>query len=78
MSDEQATVATFGLVWEANLAQNRLAEAGIPSFLIGEHVYQTAPHVADPTGIRLQVAASDVELAKEVLAECRTTKDEEH
>ncbi len=78
MSDQLVDVATFGLVWEANLTKNRLKEEGIRSFLIGEHVFQTAPHVANPTGIRLQVAEGDVVRAKEVLAEKRTPEDEEH
>ncbi|MCA9025784.1 MAG: DUF2007 domain-containing protein [Planctomycetaceae bacterium] len=78
MSNELVDVATFGLAWEAHLAQSRLEEAGIESFLQGEHVFQMVPYAADPTGIRLQVPQHQIERASQILAAPDRGDEKEH
>ena len=44
-----------------------LESEGIDTFLENEHVVFTAPHLAAPSGVKLNVKPSDVERAMELL-----------
>lgn len=71
MNEELVVVKTFGHVWEADLAQAALEEAGIESFLAGENVWVAAPFAADPAGVKLQVRRDDVDEATRILEDLR-------
>jgi len=69
--EELVVVRTFGYVWQANLAQAALEEAGIASYLAGENVWIAVPIAADPAGVKLQVRRDDVDKAARILEELR-------
>ncbi len=64
------TVATFWKPEEAHLLRLRLSEAGIPAFLQDEHITQVHPwRAAAIGGVRVQVSATDFDLARRIIAE---------
>jgi hypothetical protein len=71
MNEELVVVKTFGYVWQADLAQAALEEAGIESYLAGVNVWVTAPYAADPAGVKLQVRRDDVDEAVRMLEDLR-------
>ncbi len=68
MSD-LVTVATFGSVVEAELAKERLANAGIPALVADEAAGGVMPYLASSSGVRVQVAQENADRAREILAE---------
>jgi hypothetical protein len=77
MSDELATIAMFWSPVEANLAKGRLEAAGITAFLQGEEAVAMNWLLSNALGgIKLQVAAQDLERAQACLAEVRSTASE--
>lgn len=64
-------VATFGAVFEAEIAKALLDSAGIPAHVMGEHVGIFGPGWAGMTirGVDLAVPAALLEEALEVLGE---------
>lgn len=62
-------VATYGAVYEADLAKAMLAAADIPAQVLGEHIGIFGPGWAGPTirGVDLVVPATLLEDAREVL-----------
>lgn len=62
--DERVTIARFSSPIEAQMARGLLESAGINSFLVGENVNNL---LQAAFRVRLQVAASDEEAARELL-----------
>jgi hypothetical protein len=70
MTDRLVTVATFANSVEANLARNRLVEAGIKAFLGDEEAVNMAWYWTSALGgIKLQVPEGDVDAALALLTE---------
>ncbi len=62
------TIANFGTLMEAELLKLKLASCGIDAFIPDELTAGVAPHIfANRSGIRVQVADSDFENAKELM-----------
>ena len=62
------TIANFGTLMEAELLKLKLASCGIDAFIPDELTAGVAPHIfATRSGIRVQVADSDFENAKELM-----------
>ena len=63
------TVATFNKPEDAHLLRMRLEDAGIPAFLLNEHITQLEwlPAITG-TGVRVQVADQDVAAVREFFA----------
>ena len=68
MVDELVTVQTVWNVSAAHFAQSRLEEADIVAFLENEYAVMMTPHMANPSGIKLNVKRCDAQAALEVLA----------
>ncbi|HTM56081.1 MAG TPA: DUF2007 domain-containing protein [Pirellulales bacterium] len=67
MQDSLVTVAEFLQPVQAHVAKNYLGEHGISSFIMNEHsAYQGFSNLVP---VQLQVAAADLERARELLAE---------
>jgi len=65
-----ATVATFYNIHEADIAVGLLESCGVDCFLCDEHMHRVHPLATDIVGgVRLQVRAQDLEVAKELLKE---------
>ena len=64
--DAPVLAASFDRVIAASLARSALHAAGIPCYLENEH---TAPYSARSDGVRLMVAAGDLDRAQALLAE---------
>jgi len=68
MADDLRTVATFATPTDAALARNALADAGIDAAIADELTLTADPFLAGALGfIKVQVRASDLERAAEVL-----------
>jgi Putative prokaryotic signal transducing protein len=68
-TDEPVVVATFTGMGEASVARGALEQEGIETFLANEHLVSIAWQLSQATGgVRLSVAASDVERARRILA----------
>ncbi len=66
--DRLATAAIFYSLHEADVAKGLLDSCGVDCFLVDEHMHRVHPLAGDVLGgIRLQVAAKDLQLAKQVL-----------
>ncbi len=68
MADELVTIQTFWNAGEAHLAKSRLEDADIVAFLENEYSVMITPHMANPSGIKLNVQRCDVQTALELLA----------
>jgi len=67
-TDEPVVVATFIGMDEAAVARGALQQEGIETFLANEHLVAIAWQLSQATGgIRLSVAAKDVERARRIL-----------
>src|SRR5271157_6058762 len=78
MSDEPVTIAKFLTLGEAKLAQGKLVSAGISAFVCAENMHAMNWHMGMALGgIRLQVPASQVVRALEVLDEDEDDEDME-
>jgi hypothetical protein len=71
MMEELVVLTTFDYVWEADLAQAALEDAGIESFLAKEDVLFAALYAADLAGVILQVRPDDVDEAARILEDLR-------
>lgn len=60
------TLTTFRTAQDAHLAKAVLEDEGVPAFLGDENVTSIAPYVS-PMGVKLQVAAKDVDRAEGIL-----------
>lgn len=60
------TLTTFRNAQDANLAKAVLEDEGVPAFVAGENVASIAPYIS-PMGVKLQVAAGDVDRAEGIL-----------
>jgi predicted RNA-binding Zn-ribbon protein involved in translation (DUF1610 family) len=60
------TLTTFRNSQDANIAKGVLEDEGVPAFLGDENVTSIAPYVS-PMGVKLQVAAHDVDRAESIL-----------
>ena len=62
------TIANFGTLMEAEFLKLKLASCGIDAFIPDELTAGVAPHIfSTRSGIRVQVADSDFENAKELM-----------
>jgi hypothetical protein len=61
------TVGTFSSVLEAELAKERLASEGIAALVADGGAGGVMPFLASSSGVRVQVAESEAERAKEIL-----------
>ena len=62
------TIANFGTLMEAELMKLKLSSFGIEAFIPDELTAGVAPHIfATKSGIRLQVAEKDEEIAQEAM-----------
>ena len=69
LSSIMITIAQYGTLMEAELLKLKLASCGIDAFIPDELTAGVAPHIfATRSGIRVQVANSDFENAKELMA----------
>lgn len=75
MSDALVTVRRFLLLPEAQLAQGALEGGGIESVIQDENLNRLYGNVTG--GVRLQVAAGDLERAQELLADLAAHPAEE-
>ncbi len=67
-NDPPVTIATFMFLYQAQIAQGALKDAGIGSFIPEGNTVGMAPHYANAVGgVRLQVRESDAEAARAVL-----------
>jgi hypothetical protein len=67
--DELVTIASFADGPEAELARERLELEGIRAFVMGGQTAGIMPYLTSSTGgVRLQVAPTDVDRAREILA----------
>lgn len=79
MMHSLTTVATFNTVEEAALARNRLDEEGIKTFLENENTVQLFWHMGNALGgVKLQVADTEADAARAILAEHHTDALMEH
>ncbi len=62
--DETVVLQVFNDILSASLAQSKLQEAGVESFLLDENVVGLNPL----GGVELKIFSKDVELAKKVLS----------
>ncbi|MFC5271047.1 DUF2007 domain-containing protein [Adhaeribacter terreus] len=70
MQDELVTLAAYLMPVEAHILKGRLESEGIPAYVIGENFSTIYPFAAQLTGgVKLKVAATDLERAKEILAD---------
>lgn len=60
------TLTTFRTAQDAHLAKAVLEDEGVPAFLGDENVTSIAPYMS-PAGVKLQVAAEDVDRAEGIL-----------
>jgi hypothetical protein len=67
-NDPPVTIATFMFLYQAQIAQGALKDAGIGSFIPEGNTVGMAPHYANAVGgVRLQVRESDAQAARAVL-----------
>lgn len=65
-----ATVGRYGAVWEADIVRDRLEAAGIQAFVQGSETGRSLSYIGVALGgVRVQVAARDVEAARRLLSE---------
>jgi hypothetical protein len=64
---ELVTVATFSSVLEAEMAKERLESEGIAALVADGGAGGVMPFIASSSGVRVQVAETEVERAKEIL-----------
>jgi len=69
MSDDRVTVGTYPSEVEAMIDHGRLQAAGIEAMVTKDDCGGMRPHLAYTLGVKLRVASSDEEKAKEVLGE---------
>lgn len=68
MPDSLVTIATFPTAQEGHLAKGLIEAHDIPAAILDEHIAGLAgPHTGYIEGVRLQVRASDVPAALEIL-----------
>ncbi|MBV9949287.1 MAG: DUF2007 domain-containing protein [Myxococcales bacterium] len=66
--DELVTVATFPDTPEAELARERLELEGVRAFVVDAQTGGVMPYLVSSTGgVRVQVASTDLERAKQIL-----------
>jgi len=65
---ELVTVATFSSVLEAEMAKERLESEGVAALVADGGAGGVMPFLASSSGVRVQVAETEVERAKEILA----------
>lgn len=68
MTDHLVTIRTYWNTVEACRDKSLLDEASIKSILENEYAVMMTPHLADPSGIKLKVKSSDVQISLEILA----------
>lgn len=65
---ELVTVASFADTAEAELAKERLELEGVRAFVLGGQTAGIMPYLTSSTGgVRLQVAPTDIDRAREIL-----------
>ncbi|HEY1936834.1 MAG TPA: DUF2007 domain-containing protein [Candidatus Angelobacter sp.] len=71
-----AIAAVFYDLHEADIAVGLLESCGVECFLCDEHMHRVHPLASDVIGgVRLQVSAQDLDLAKELLKEYKPLED---
>jgi hypothetical protein len=69
MDEPLTTVGIFSTPVEAEMARNRLEESGIPAFVVDAETVGMLFHFGGALGgVKVQVAESDAERAREILA----------
>src|SRR5262245_17583833 len=77
MPDELVIVATFGVPAEAELARQRLLDAGIQAVLDGDVTANTLSYIGTALGgVKLMVRAPERESAERVLRSVQHTDDD--
>ncbi len=74
MPNALKTIATFGTEIEAELFKGKLESSGIKAFIFKDDCGGMRPHMQLTDGVKLKVAAIDLEIAKEIL---NTDSDDE-
>lgn len=67
MSEEIAVLRVFDNETEARMVQQRLQDAGVPTFIFKDDGGGMEPHLQRTNGVRLVLNSADAERAEDIL-----------